>query len=210
MNPKLYGGNIFMKKLAACSVIFLLILQMMGCSGKFKHIDISDITGSTMLARANGELQVATVEDFSKSYYDLKELQNFIDKEIASYNKSAGADSITADKVEKQDHKAIMLLTYKGMKDYATFNKVTAAYFNGGVKDNTLNLPSTLVNAKSKALASTDEILQNDKLKILVLNEPYHIIVDGKVKYYSDNATLINDKEVQGADKGMTIVVYKH
>lgn len=198
-----------MKKLAICTIVVLLILGTAGCSGKVKHINVKDVTVSTMLARANGELQVATIEDFEKSYYKLSELQEYIGKEVASYNKSAGAESITVDSIEKLDNKAVMLLTYKGMKDYATFNKVTAAYFNGGVKDRTLNLPTTLINSKNKSLASTEEVLQNEKYKILVLTEPYNIIVNGSIKFYSENVTPIDDNEVQGAAEGMTVIVYK-
>ena len=41
------------------------------------------------------------------------------------------------------------------------------------------------------------------------MNEPYHIIVGGKVKYYSENAKPIDNNEVQGSAEGMTIVVFK-
>ncbi|MBP1754394.1 MAG: hypothetical protein H6Q59_792 [Firmicutes bacterium] len=44
---------------------------------------------------------------------------------------------------------------------------------------------------------------------MLVINEPYDIIVDGTIKYYSENATYVDDNKLQGAAEGMTIVVFK-
>ncbi|MDD3174673.1 MAG: hypothetical protein PHF63_13605 [Herbinix sp.] len=199
-----------MKKLAFSTIILMLILAVAGCSGKEKYLKADDVTVSTMLAKANGKIQVATVEDFDKAYYNVKELQDFIDGQVASYNKKAGAEKITVNSVDGINKKAVMLLTYSGMDQYAAFNDVTAAYFNGGVVDNPLTLPTTLVNAKDETLASTEEVLQNEKYKILVLTEPYNIVVDGKVKFYSENATLIDENEVKGGAEGMTIVVFKH
>jgi hypothetical protein len=46
---------------------------------------------------------------------------------------------------------------------------------------------------------------------VLVVYEPYDIIVDGKVRYYSENAELIKDLDGSVTIKGsgdMTVVVY--
>lgn len=198
-----------MKKLTLSTIVLILILGIAGCSGKTKSIDIKDLETSTLLARENGEIQVATIEEFGETYYKLSELQDYIDEQVAAYNKKAGTDKVKVNDVEIVKDKAVMLLTYSGMDQYAAFNEVTAAYFNGGVKDNPLSLPNTLVNAKDEALASTQEVIQDESYKVLVLNEPYHIVVDGKVKFYSENATMTDSNEVEGALEGMTIVVFK-
>lgn len=209
MNPNLMEGKFFMKKLALGTIILLCILGVAGCSGKTKSINIKDVTTNTMLAKSNGEIQVASIENFDKTYYNLNELQDFVNQQISDYNKKAGADKIKVKNMKIIDKKAVLLLTYSGMDQYVAFNKVTASYFNGGIKDNPLKLPTTLVNAKDESLASTQEVIQDETLKVIVLNEPYHIIVDGKVKFYSENASLIDSNEVQGATEGMTIVVFK-
>lgn len=198
-----------MKRLTFYTVILLLLLGLTGCSGKEKSIDINDISESTLLARTNGEIQVATVEDFDKNYYNLSELQDFIEKEVGTYNKNTSTGKITVNNVEVIKKRAIMLLTYSGMDQYAAFNKVTTAYFTGGAKKIPLTLPATLVNAANKELASTQEIMQNEKYKILILTEPYHIIVDGKVKFYSENASFKDSNEIKSAAEGMTIIVFK-
>ena len=198
-----------MKKLVFSTIILLCILGIAGCSGRTKSIDIKDVSANTMLAKSNGEIMVASIEDFDKPYYNLSDLQSFVNQQVSDYNKKAGADKIKVNNIKIIKKKAVLLLTYSGMDQYTAFNKVTAAYFNGGVKDNPLKLPTTLVNAKDKSLTSTQEVIKDETYKVLVLNEPYTIYVDGKVKYYSENATLIDNNEVQGATDGMTIVVFK-
>lgn len=198
-----------MKKHIFFITILLLLLGLAGCSEKEKALNAEELTASTLLAKSNGVIQVGTLETFDEPYYDLTELKNFITKEIAAHNQRAGKDKITFDNIIKQGNNAIMVLTYAGMDQYTTFNKVKAAYFSGGVSEVLLELPATLVNAKNEALASTQEILQNKDYKILVLYEPYNIIVDGKVKFYSENVKPISSNEVSGASEGMTVVVFK-
>jgi uncharacterized protein (DUF2344 family) len=180
-----------------------------GCSREELFISADDISADTLLAKANGQLQVATVEEFDKTYYNLNELEDFVAKEIEVYNQTAGEEKITFEDVQLRNGKAVMLLSYTGMDQYSAFNEVMAAYFNGGVKDNPLDMPATLINTKNESLVSTEEVLQNAKYKVLVMNEPYDIIVDGKVKYYSENSKLVDDNKVQGAAEGMTVIVFK-
>jgi hypothetical protein len=198
-----------MKKLVLCTIMLLLVLGTAGCSKEEIFITTDEITSDTLLAKANGQLQVATVEDFDKSYYQLSELEEFVKNEIDLYNQSAGDAKVTMDDVQLRNGKAVMLLSYTGMDQYCAFNNAAAAYFNGGITDNPLKLPTTLINTKNESLASTEEVLQNEKYKVLVLNEPYNIIVDGKVKYYSENAKLVEDNIIQSTEEGITVIVFK-
>ncbi len=198
-----------MKKSILLAIILLLVLGTAGCSKEKKMIKAEDVSESTILVKSDGKIQAATVEDFDKDYYKLSELQDYIENEVSAYNTKAGGEKVIIDEILLRDGKAIMVLSYTGMDQYVSFNEVTAAYFNGGIKDITLDLPTTLISRKNEALASTEEIIQNDKYRILVLNEPYHIIVDGEIKYYSENTEVIDKNEVKSAPEGMTIVAFK-
>lgn len=198
-----------MKKLLLCTIVLLLMFGAVSCSKDKLVIKADEISVNTMLALTNGALQVATVEEFDKSYYKLSELNDYVKKQIDLYNQKASKEKISIDDIEVQDNKAFMILSYAGMEAYSTFNGVYAAYFNGGTDVSSLDLPTTLINAKNDSLASTEEILKSDKYKILVLNEPFDILVEGKVKYYSENAVLSEENKVQGAAEGMTVVVFK-
>jgi hypothetical protein len=187
----------------------MLIISAAGCKKEEKVITADDVEVNTILAKADGSLQVATVEDFDKPYYTLAELSEYVTNEVNLYNKNAGGEKVKIDGLKINDKKAIMVLSYTGMDQYSNFNNVIAAYFNGGAGNVKLDMPATLVDVKNKATANTNEVIQNDKYKVLVMYEPYDIMVDGKVVYYSDNATLVDKSSVQGTGEGATVVVYK-
>jgi len=198
-----------MKKLVLCTIVMLLLISAAGCRKEEIIITTEDISVNTILAKANGELKVATVEEFDKPYYTIGELKTFAMSEIDLYNQNAGGEKIIMEDSQIKNGKAIMLLSYTGMDQYSAFNKVAAAYFNGGIEDNPINMPATLVNVKDKAPVNSDEVLKNDKYKVLIMNEPYDIIVDGAIKYYSDNAILVDKNKIKSAGEGMTVVVFK-
>lgn len=198
-----------MKKLILCTIMLLFLVSAAGCSRKEIFITADVISENTMLAKVNGELQVATVEDFGKTYYKLSELEEFVKKEINLYNQKAGGENVKIDNVLLRNGKALMLLTFSGMDHYSAFNNVSAAYFNGGIDNNPLIMPENLVSTKDGSLKNTNEVISNSKYKVLVVNEPYNIIVDGTIKYYSDNATYGEKNTLKSAEEGMTIIVFK-
>lgn len=200
-----------MKKLILCTIMLLSMIGIAGCSKEEIFITTEDVSGNTMLAKANGIIQVATVEEWDKAYYNLNDLEEFVKKEVNAYNQSAGGDKVTIDEggLALNKGKAIMLLTYTGMDQYTEFNQVSAAYFNGGVANIPISLPDTLVSVKDNANSNTSEVVQNSKYKVLVINEPYEVIVDGSLMYYSNNAVINGDNKLQSAEDGMTVVVYK-
>lgn len=197
-----------MKKILISIIILMLIMSMSACNKADTNLVAEEISVNTILARPNGELQVATIEAFDKPYYNLTGLEEFVMQEVNAYNQKAGADKIAVEKIQIVNQNAVMMLSYTGMDQFCSFNEMPGAYFNGGMENVPLDLPATLLNDKGKPEASA-EVINNQKYKVLVLFEPYDIIVDGTVKYYSDNAKLLEKNKVRGAESGMTVVVYK-
>lgn len=197
-----------MKKYTFAATLLLIVLTVAGCSKKEINITAEDITANTLLMKRNGTLQVAIVEDFSKEYYKLSELEEFVKKEINSYNQTAGSDAVTIEDLSLKNGKAVMLLGYSGMAHYSAFNKVSAAYFSADTKDVALELPDQYVNAKNGSKADAATALKNGKNRVLVIYEPYDIIVDGKVRFYSANATM-EGEVVKSSGEGATVVIYE-
>jgi len=197
-----------MKKFILCTMVLLLVLGTTGCKKEKIDITAENITVNTLLARPNGELKAATVEDFNKSYYDVKELKKYIEDQIDSYNDVTGGKKITVEDVQKINDKAVMILSYSGMDQYTAFNKVTCAYFTGGDKEIPYTLPATLLSVKGKT-TDTNKVIANESLKILIITEPYEVVVEGTIKYYSDNAEYVDKNTIQSAKDGMTIIAYK-
>ncbi len=198
-----------MRRIIFASILLIFILSAAGCSKKELYISTEDVTSNTMLVKRNGQLQVAIVEDFSKAYYKLNELEEFVKKEINTYNKNAGGEDVTIEDLKLKNGNAVMLIGYTGMKHYASFNKVMAAYFAADTKDVALELPDQYVSAKNGDLVDRSTALKDGKYRVLVVYEPYDVIVDGSVKYYSNNAKPGKDNVIHSADEGATVIIYK-
>lgn len=198
-----------MKKFIFATILLIIILSAMGCSKKEIYITADDVSTNTMLVKRNGQLQVAIIEDFDKTYYKLSELEEFVKKEINTYNQKAGGEDVKIEELKLKEGKAVMLLGYTGMKHYASFNKVMAAYFAADTKDVALELPEQYVYAKNGSTVDRATALKDDKYRVLVVYEPYDIIMDGSVKYYSNNATRGENDVIHSADEGATVIVYK-
>lgn len=198
-----------MKRTIFSTILLLLIFVMVGCSKKEIHLTKDDdITTNTFLIKRNGTLQVAIVEDFDRDYYNLGELNEFVSKEIDAYNSKAGDKKVTIEDLSIKNDKVVMLLNYAGMEHYATFNNVTAAYFGTSTQNIALALPDQYLTRKgSKVDRAT--AFDNDKYRVLVIYEPFEVIVDGDIKYYSENANLKDDNRIQSSSEGATVVVYK-
>lgn len=207
MNPKSGGGN-YMKRLVICAIL-LFAMSLVGCSSKDISITPEDVTNNTFVAKADGVIQVATVEDFDKDYYVLNELQEYVAGSINEFNKKADGNKVSIDAIEKKDNKAVMLLTYSGMDQYCGFNKVKGAYFTGGNKKINFTMPENLLSEEDGTKKNTLEVIKNEKYKVLVLFEPYDVIVDGKVMYHSENMLMVEENKVQSIDNQMSVVVYK-
>lgn len=200
-----------MKKLFLGILLILCLSSLAGCSKKNLTIDSSKVSENTIVAKRDGKLQVATVEDFNKPNYKLAELEEFAKKEISNYNNKAGGDFVKIDDIHlvNDKSKAVMILSYEGMEQYASFNKVPAAYFDGGINDYPLTVPDSLISVKGRKPADTKEVFKNNRYKILVMYEPYEIIVDGRIAYYSKGADMITSNKIKGAADGATVVVYR-
>lgn len=205
------GMVIIMKKLVFGILMILCLASIAGCSNKNLSIDSSKVSENTIVAKKNGKLQVATVEAFDKSYYKLAELEEFAQKEVSNYNKKAGGEQIKIDDIHlnNEKSKAVMVLSYDGMEQYASFNEVPAAYFDGGISNYPLTVPDSLINARGRKSADTKDVFKNNRYKILVMYEPYDIIVDGRIAYYSKGAEMISNNKIKCAADGATVVVYK-
>mgnify|MGYP000877071342 CR=1 FL=1 len=198
-----------MKKLIFSGILLLCLTGITGCTKEDLSLTAKNVEMDTLLAKSNGAVQAATVEEFDKDYYNLNELEEFVMEEINSYNQVSGGENVVMDELELKDGNAVMILSYTGMKHYAEFNKVMAAYFNGGNKEIPLELPGSLVDVKNGSAVNTVDVLHNEKLKILILDEPFDVVVDGAIQYHSDNAVIVDKNKLHGAAEGLTVIAYK-
>ena len=189
-------------------ILILGLIWMTGCSKEELILTAETVDSDTILAKNNGEIQVATVEEFGEDYYNLNELTEFVTAEIDEYNLSSGGTNVTMNELQMKNNNVVMIISYSGMKHYAEFNKVIGAYFNGGKTDIAMDLPDTLINVKNGSGENTSDVLQNESLRFLVIDESVDILVDGKIQFISGNLDVSNNK-IQGVNEGRKVIAFK-
>lgn len=184
-----------------------MIVTLAGCKKGNVSIKTSGIEANTMLIKSDGAVQVATIEEFNESYYDLEELKVYINNNLTEFNQSVGNETaVVLASLDKKNENAIMVLEYANMEYYAKFNETEAKLLTAVTDSDVEELPDTLLSAQEEGTILGSELASLEDVKVVILKEEINLIVSGKIKYYS-NGTLVDKNEIQTSAEG-TVVVY--
>lgn len=197
-----------MKKMKTYIALLLCVFLLMACKKKDISIVANEVSVNTILIKRDGVVQSAIVEDFQKDYYSQTELAAFVDEHINQFNLTIGEGSVVRDDLEVKDQIARVVFTFADMKKYAEFNEVDAFYLTAEEARANQIIPDILVDRSSGESITKEEVLNDEKLQVVVVNEELDVIVDGRIKYYS-NGIILNNTTVQSLDGDYTVVVFK-
>ncbi|MCR4750371.1 MAG: hypothetical protein K5877_11340 [Lachnospiraceae bacterium] len=197
-----------MKKIRLAALLTLTAILLMGCSSEFKTDE------SAIKVNKNGTVVAASIEEFDKSYYSEEELSTFVKNSIEEYQKANGASTVKMESLKVEEGKATLFINYETPTDYAKFNG--EELFVGTVLDAMAagyNLNGTYYTVDGVTLGSTTTIdFIDDDLKVVIVKEKVRVIVPGKIKYISDNLTIVDKNTVTPSDKnasGYSVIIYK-
>lgn len=197
-----------MKKYILVSILSLMAIFLFGCSQE-KAINVEEVKVNTVLFKNDGTIQAATVETFDKDYYNSAELETFITDRINEYNSTDTAEAITLGSLKVDNGNAILLLNYANLNAYNAFNETNVVFTTAAAaKAGEGTLPEVFVSASDGAYVAPDVALKNDKYKVIVLNDNTELVVDGKIKYFT-NGKLISKSKFQASGEKESVVIYK-
>lgn len=200
-------GMIFLHKAAAVMVLASLFFTACGS-------EEGENSATTISLTKEGKVRAEIKESFEQSYYDKDELEQTILTEVAEYNRTAGDESITVEKVEVADGMAEVAMTYEGAGDYASFNQVV--FFAGSPAEAEsagydLNVVLSSVKNANETIGKSDILAMKDAT-ILITDEREAIALSSKALYVSSNVALSqNARELRmaGEDKELAYIIYK-
>ena len=195
-----------MKKFILSLIVFVMVTAMVSCSKQELILTFEDVSENTILVKSNGIIQVNS-RNLIGITTAFRNLRSLLRKKLM-YNQEIGQEEVVIDDVLLKG-KAIVILTYSGMAHYSGFNNVRAAYFRSDIEEIPLQLPEKVVDVKKDELINFDSALDG-KNQVLVLYEPYEVIVEGDIKYYSDNASIEGDNKARSMGNDPTVIIYKH
>ena len=194
-----------MKRILNFCLIFTIALLATGCGSKFEP------TVSTIYVTSKGEVKSAIVESFDKAYYDFEELSEDVQKEVTAYcldknqEEAAVVESLTLGEGEVS-----LFMNFQTVDDYIAFNDVLL--FTGTYAEAVGEgyIPEELYDAEGMSVPTDSEEL--DKLKVIVTEESISVQTHGKIKYVSDNVSIVDKKLARAFEAGKThpaFVLYK-
>ena len=193
-----------MKKAWSFTLVLASAILLMGCGQKFEP------TESTIFVTSKGVVKSAIMESFDKSYYDFDELYKSVEKEVKAYCLDNIEENITITSLTKENDSVALLMDYQTVEDYVDFNEVLlfSGTFAQAVEEG--YLPNALHDVEG-ITAEIDLEKQGD-LKVLVTEESVCIQTSGRIKFVSDNVTVLDKKLAKAMEAGKThpaFVLYK-
>jgi hypothetical protein len=193
-----------MKRALSFTLVLASAILLMGCGQKFEP------TESTIFVTSKGVVKSAIMESFDKSYYDFDELYKSVEKEVKVYCLDNIEETVTLTSLTEENDSVTLLMDYQTVEDYANFNEVLlfSGTFAQAVAEGYLR--DTLHDVEG-ITAEIDLEKQGD-LKVLVTEESVCIQTSGRIKFVSDNVTVLDKKLAKAMEAGKThpaFVLYK-
>ena len=193
-----------MKRALSFTLVLASAILLMGCGQKFEP------TESTIFVTSKGVVKSAIMESFDKSYYDFDELYKSVEKEVKVYCLDNIEETVTLTSLTEENDSVTLLMDYQTVEDYANFNEVLlfSGTFAQAVAEGYLPDPLHDVEGITAEL----ELEKQGDLKVLVTEESVCIQTSGRIKFVSDNVTVLDKKLAKAMEAGKThpaFVLYK-
>lgn len=157
------------------------------------------IEETSLKLEKDGTVVNTIVEDFDETLYKVEDLKSMVLGEVAAFNSTAGADSISVDKLEAEDGKIVLSMTYAGAGEYTEFND--SILFSGTVLEAYeagLDFDITLTSTQEDGgQIGKEEILKMGDYGIIILEEPVKVETASKILYTSDNVEVLSGKSAK-------------
>ena len=192
-----------MKKSLSLCLVLTGALLLSGCSQKFEP------TESTIFVTSKGVVRSAVMESFDKGYYNFEELSGDIESAVQAYCSDGNEGAIVVESLTEENEMVTLQMQYESAAVYSEFNDMIL--FSGTLSEAkaagySLN---ELYDTQGQQVEMTAE---EDTLKVIITEEDVCIQTSGKIKYVSDNVTIIDTKLARALEAGVkhpAFVVYK-
>lgn len=183
-----------MKKILNFIFVVTACLMLTGCGSDFEP------TESTIYITSKGEVKCALKESFEKPYYDFDELSDSVEKEVKTYNLDKNEDAIAVESLTEEGDEVTLIMSYQTVDVYTEFNEVFL--FHGTYEEALLAgyEPIELYDAEGVSIPLDSESLE--KMKVVVTGESVCVQTSGKIKYVSDNVTIVDKKLARALEAG--------
>ena len=174
----------------------LSAVVLSACSMKFKAEE------NTVYLKKDGTVLEANIEGFNESYYDEKELKEYVEESVSDYVQSNGDGSVVisdfdASGKDGEDRTVKLYLEYSSYLDYAHFNNVE--FFDGTTADakNTYDFERRFLQVQDGETGNAVEkeaVLTDSQNRVAVIGRSTVVRVDGTILFVSEGDVEVTGK----------------
>ncbi|MBE5927369.1 MAG: hypothetical protein E7270_10445 [Lachnospiraceae bacterium] len=201
-----------MYRLKRCIVV--AVMTLMVCVGCAK--EKTNKASAGVLMEPGGRVQVKFEENLDKDYYDSKELEKFIDEEVADFNEIYGEGSLNKASFAVKDNKATLWYEFADGKSYVNYmtDYVKAENVEFGVytyKDAIeagIKFEGEFIKVGEEGTVGKDKFEETDKLMVLYTNQEMCVYIPEDIVYTSKDVSVDKDTANTKAEKN-NYILYK-
>ncbi len=201
---------------ALIAIIIGVSLKVKSCNEK-KYQESFTYKKSQIYVKKDKSLVLAFVEDFSKDYYDEKELEEQVEAEIDSFNKSAEEGQIQIDKFAVNKKKAYLYLNVDSIDCYEEYYENymyegQELEMSVGTMEETEEAGYMLIdhytNVKNGKAVDKIEFANEKDLMVLYTTQGANFSVDGDILYVSEDVK-VKDGVATTVDQEPNFIIYR-
>ncbi len=182
------------------------MLAMLMCFGMFAGCGSFDSDETIISVGKKGTIETIDVEPFDKSYYTEDDFKAFAKEAIDAYNLSHEVDSVELTEFTVSENEAKLKMKFKTAADYSNFQDVFL--YHGTVAeaveegyDFQVSF-STVENGEITLAALPSEVLEQEKLNVVIVQSDMKLKLPGKICYVSGQNAVLTAKDIVSIEDG--------
>lgn len=187
-----------MRKLWLALLTLSMIFSITGCGQE------QAVTEAGVTIEKDGTITSVLSDSFEKEFYNLEDLRDMIQLEASVHNQEKGGERIRLESLEMNGSNCVAVMKYQSFEDYAEYNEVP--FFSGTVKEAEeagINLSAAWLQAGSGTVTQWKEIEAAQDYRLVVWYGDMPVVTPGRIRYYSDNLTMVGTKKAEPAQRDM-------
>ncbi len=178
------------RRIAFTCLLLAGITILSGCGSSYGASD------STVFILESGKVVSVDVEDFAEDTYNLSDLQTYVESALKNYTSENGGKSVKLTGLSVEENVASLTLTYASVEDYSAFND-TELYTGTVIQAlrDGYTFDVSFKKASDGEEISVSEVLDSEKLNLVIVKANTYVTVPGEIVYYSydGNVALVSE-----------------
>ncbi|MCC8168471.1 MAG: hypothetical protein LIO37_03930 [Clostridiales bacterium] len=188
------------RRIAFACILLVGITILSGCGSSY------GADSSTVFILKSGKVVSVDVEDFEEDTYNITDLQAYVEAELENYTSVNGGSSVKLSDLTVDNDVAALTIEYASIDDYEAFNGI---FLYSGTVIQALRdgytFDVSFKRASDGREVSVSEVLDSEKLNLVIIQANTTVTVPGEIVYYSyDGEAVLTSEDTLAIGQGLS------